>query len=110
MISIRTKRSCVLFFILLFGVCNCYSQTARIVVNGKVAITPLFSEKNCTYDITGKLDLKGKTLIVPEGSKLLFDGGTIENGIIDLNYSKVEGSGIRCAIKHPSGNYVTASQ
>lgn len=102
---------------LLFALCliflsvvNCAAQTTSIRINSKVPISAQFTKKNCLYEISERIDLNGKTVIVPEGSVLSFSGGYIENGCVDLNYAKIEGTGICCSIIHPAGNFITTSQ
>lgn len=43
-----------------------------------------------TYIIKSKLNLNGDTITVPEGCTLRFDGGSISNGIIIGNHTKIE--------------------
>lgn len=43
-----------------------------------------------TYIIKSKLNLNGDTITVPEGCTLRFDGGSISNGIIIGNHTKID--------------------
>lgn len=62
-----------------------------------------FKKANVIYKITKDYDLDGSTLIIPVGCTLDFQGGSITNGTIMLNDTKVLPLG--CDIS----DYITAS-
>ena len=49
----------------------------------------MFSSPNKTYIIMKNYDLEGRTVEVPEGSTLVFKGGSINNGTVTLNSNTV---------------------
>lgn len=60
------------------------------------------SEANTVYEIRWAFDLNGGTLVIPSNCTLKFNGGTIYNGVVDLNGSTdVEGRGLNCEILNP---------
>lgn len=61
-------------------------------------------QTGCIYRILYNFDLKNGTVKIPDDCVLLFDGGSIQNGMLDLNKCHIEGTGIRCKIKNP-GDY-----
>lgn len=58
----------------------------------------------CVYRIQYNFDLNKKTVKIPDNCVLLFEGGSILNGTIDLNQCEIKGQGIKCKIKNP-GDY-----
>lgn len=108
--NIKIKGLSISLVVLILNFSVCIAQTTRKTIISREQFSKQFVQKNCVYEITERIDLRGKTIVVPEGSTVSFNGGSIENGTIDLNYAKVDGNGIKCAIKHPAGNSVTTSQ
>ena len=51
----------------------------------------MVNEENTRYIIRYAFDLSGKTITMPAGCELVFEGGIIENGTIDLNKCKLTG-------------------
>lgn len=51
----------------------------------------MLNEENTRYIIRYAFDLSGKTITMPVGCELVFEGGIIENGTIDLNKCKLTG-------------------
>lgn len=64
----------------------------NIYLNYKAVLTQdMFNEENTRYIIRYAFDLSGKTITMPVGCELVFEGGIIENGTIDLNKCKLTG-------------------
>ena len=57
---------------------------------------------NTRYEIRDVFDLRGATIKVPSGCTLVFLGGSVKNGTLDLNGCRIEGVGIKCHIKNPT--------
>jgi hypothetical protein len=51
----------------------------------------MLNEENTRYIIRYAFDLNSKTITIPSGCELVFEGGIIENGTIDLNKCKLTG-------------------
>lgn len=51
----------------------------------------ILNEENTRYIIRYAFDLNSKTITMPSGCELVFEGGIIENGTIDLNKCKLTG-------------------
>ena len=51
----------------------------------------MVNEENTRYIIRYAFDLSGKTITMPVGCELVFEGGIIENGTINLNKCKLTG-------------------
>lgn len=51
----------------------------------------MLNEENTRYIIRYAFDLSSKTITMPAGCELVFEGGIIENGTIDLNKCKLTG-------------------
>ena len=51
----------------------------------------MFNEENTRYIIRYAFDLNSKTITMPSGCELVFEGGIIENGTINLNKCKLTG-------------------
>ncbi|MCQ2578865.1 MAG: hypothetical protein MJ176_10090 [Treponema sp.] len=87
----KRKLLCASYLFLLLTFCH-----------GK-SITGMFSKKNTSFTIENKIDLKGKTLKIPENCRLIFsENGSIENGTIYFNNTIIEGSPSFISIK-PKG-------
>lgn len=64
----------------------------NIYLNYKAVLTQdMVNEENTRYIIRYAFDLSGKTITMPVGCELVFEGGIIENGTIDLNKCKLTG-------------------
>lgn len=58
------------------------------VIRGKRVLSQkMLNSKNTNYILRYDCDLDGKTIIVPENSSLLFEGGIIKNGAVDFTNS-----------------------
>lgn len=64
----------------------------NIYLNYKAVLTQdMLNEENTRYIIRYAFDLSGKTITIPAGCELVFEGGIIENGTINLNKCKLTG-------------------
>jgi len=77
---------------------------ATVVVRQGKTFASQVKMANTCYEIQDDFDLKGTLVKIPSGCTLVFRGGSVRNGTIDLNGCRIEGVGIRCAIKNPT-NY-----
>lgn len=68
-----------------------------------MAIQDKFNRTNTIYKITRNIDLEGSALTIPSGCTIDFQGGTIKNGTVTLNNTKIIPSG--CNILE----YITAT-
>lgn len=93
------------FFFLLMALFSVIESSASVIVvrQGKTFASQVKSA-NAYYEIQDDFDLKGALVKIPSGSTLAFKGGSVKNGILDLNGCRIEGVGIKCKIKNPS-NY-----
>lgn len=83
------KRLTYIFFLIvaLFGIaageaCAC----SRVVVSQGT----VFSQKKTKYVIKEEIDLGGKKVVIGEGSTLVFEGGSLSNGTVVGNNTKVK--------------------
>ena len=79
-------------FILLFMlILSTYEVTAKntIVLKRGISVGKQMALINTRYEINDEFDLAGKTLSIPAGCELDFRGGTIKNGTIVLNDTKI---------------------
>lgn len=84
-----------------------YSQTtipSIITLNPNKSFAAQVKKAGCIYRIQYNFDLDNKTVGLPNDCVLLFDGGSVRNGTLDLNKCQIEGKGIKCKIKNP-GDY-----
>lgn len=51
----------------------------------------VFSEKQSYYEITSKVDLRGKTVTLPENAWVVFRGGKVSNGVIICHNNTLTG-------------------
>lgn len=80
--------------IVLLSLCFCScSVTTYGQVGKKVAIKDVagVSQSGDSYEVIGNVDLKGKTLVIPKGKKVIFSGGKIANGTVVLDETQLEG-------------------
>lgn len=68
-----------------------------------MAIQDKFNKSNVIYKITKGIDLRGGTLTIPAGCILDFQGGSIFNGTIVLDNTKILPQGCNIA------DYITAT-
>lgn len=77
------------------------------VVSQVVVLKPSYylgnqlTKANTVYEISEDFDLQNKKVVVPSGCTLVFKGGRIKNGTLDLNNCSIVGSGICCNILRP---------
>ncbi len=69
-------------------------KKAIVLTSDKPLLTQL-NKRRAVYKIQNDLDLKGDTLIIPSGSTLFFEGGSLKNGIIVGDKTTLDGS-VRC--------------
>ena len=80
--------------IILLSLCLCScSVTTYGQVGKKVAIKDVagVSQSGDSYVVIGNVDLKGKTLVIPKGKKVVFSGGKIANGTVVLDETQLDG-------------------
>ena len=77
------------------------SQTKVVVLDPGIYLGNQLTKLNTVYEILEDFDLQNKKVVVPVGCTLVFKGGHIRNGILDLNNCSIVGSGICCTIQHP---------
>lgn len=94
-------RLSVLLFTLSMIVCygNVYASTMLTKAREKYCVLsqdkPLseqLNQKNTAYEIRYDFDLKKASLTIPEGSELVFVGGKLKNGSINLNNCYIAGN------------------
>ncbi len=82
-------------------------EAAESTISQVVALKPgvylgsQLTKTNTEYEITEDYDLLNKKVVVPSGCTLVFKGGRIRNGVLDLNNCSIVGSGICCSILRP---------
>lgn len=91
-------------FALVFALLFVIQGYATVVVRREKSFTSQVRMVNTCYEILDDFDLQGTLVKIPLGCTLVFRGGSVRNGTIDLNGCRIEGVGIRCEIKNPS-NY-----
>lgn len=64
------------------GYSSAFACKKDIILNTKQPLSEQMTEKNATYRIKNDFDLSGKTLVLPKGSILAFEGGSFRNGVI----------------------------
>lgn len=75
-----------ILFVAINEACAC----SRVVVRQNDNLAKVFSRKNTKYVIREDVDLGGKKIIIGEGSSLVFQGGSLANGTIVGNNTKVK--------------------
>lgn len=86
----NTRILSILLLIIILTSCavTSYGQSGKkIAIKDVVGVT--LSSDN--YEVVGDIDLKGKTLVIPKGSKVYFKGGKITNGTVVLDGTQLEG-------------------
>lgn len=83
----------LLTLLLFFLLCSLLSAK-DIVLNGKSDIQKQITFANANYIVKSDFDLRGKTIYIPEGSKLVFDAGSLANGTIVGTMTKLDYRGI----------------
>jgi hypothetical protein len=77
------------------------NRKGRFVLNPGTSLSNDFTQENTIYYIRDRFDLNGQTVTVPNGSELVFEGGSFVNGTLDLNNSAVRGKGLCCSFTNP---------
>lgn len=75
----------------------------HIVLNSTLPFTKQILCPRTTYRIISELDCNGDTIMMPPKCELLFDGGSINNGVIIGNQTQLSGN-IKC-YTHISGTF-----
>lgn len=97
-----------LFIIGVLTICLSYYASAQS--NNNVILKPYKSfasqikESGRIYHIQYDFNLNNRTVVIPNNCTLVFEGGSIRNGTLDLNECRIEGVGVKCRIKNP-GDY-----
>lgn len=78
-------------------------DASTIIIKGQDFSAQVRNANTC-YEIQDDFDLHGRQVKIPSGCTLKFNGGSISNGILDLNGCRIEGVGIKCRITNPT-NY-----
>jgi len=63
-----------------------------VVLNSDISFAKQVTASNTYYVIRNDFDLKGKTVRIPSGCELKFEGGSIDNGTIECNNTVINGS------------------
>lgn len=67
-----------------------YKILRKNIVGGKNVLTQeIINEENTVYEIRYDFDLNGGKIIIPNNSHLIFAGGSITNGSIDINDANI---------------------
>ena len=99
----------ILFIIITFWASFCgtslyaYGRT-KVVVSQSDDYVKVFSAQNTNYIIKEEINLGGKTVVVGAGSVLVFEGGSLSNGTIVGNNTKVKSRNYKI-FKHGSCKY-----
>lgn len=74
-----------IFILIQLSIAVCWGQTEKgiLKLNTNKPLTSQISEKVKIYEVDSVIDLKGKTVKLPEGSQIVFNGGCIKNGTIE---------------------------
>ena len=81
-------KSFVIFCLLIvLGIANSWSQSNNNIVklNTKRSLSAQITDKVQLYEVEEEIDLSGKTIRFPAGSQIVFQGGSIKNGIIEAD-------------------------
>lgn len=79
-------------FFLSFLMCSC-SVTSHGQAGKQIAIKDVsgVTKQGESYEIVEDVDLKGRTLVIPKGSRVAFKGGKISNGTVIFDETQLEG-------------------
>ena len=75
-----------------------------ITLSPNKTVPSQLKKSGCVYRVQYDFDLQKSNIKIPDNCVLVFDGGSFQNGTIDLNKCQIEGKGIKCNIKNP-GDY-----
>lgn len=81
-----------------------------ITLNPSKSFASQVKRSGYIYRIEYNVDLQKTKVKIPDNCVLLFDGGSIRNGTLDLNKCRIEGRGIKCQIINPGNYSYTLSQ
>lgn len=99
----------LIIFLIVFIITKCvvvseaYCRT-KIVVSQRDDVVKVFSAQNTNYIIKEHINLGGKKVVVGAGSVLVFEGGSLTNGTIVGNNTKVKSKNYEI-FKHGSCKY-----
>ena len=62
-----------------------------MTLRGDASFGAQITKENATYKITDDFDLNGDTVTIPAGCTLSFEGGSLSNGTLALNYTLLDG-------------------
>ena len=79
---------CILFLMTVFT--SKAFGCSKVVVKQGMDYQKVFAAKNTKYVIKQDINLGGKTVKIGEGSTLVFQGGSLANGTIVGNKTKVK--------------------
>ena len=65
------------------------TSTGHITIDNKTPIADQFKKSNSIYEIRTVIDLKGKSITVPNQCCLFFNGGALVNGTINGNHTRI---------------------
>ncbi|GEM_PF-6316485 len=79
-----------------------------IVLEKSKPLAQQLTRKNTTYEVRNSFDLKNASVTIPSGSTLVFAGGNLKNGMVNLNGCYLEGNvAIDCEITGcPSNEHI----
>ena len=84
----------IVFALILLFTLSFYSAvsacTKKVVVSPSKDCDRQFKYENASYIIRTRLDLKGRVLVVPNNSKLVFEGGRLFNGTVSGNNTTIQ--------------------
>lgn len=77
------------------------------LVDGKNILTQeMLPSANTIYIIQYDYDLNRATITIPENCTLEFQGGSLANGTVNLNFAIIKGEGIRTKFINPQNNVI----
>lgn len=72
---------------------KCPSTYKTVILKGSIPFaSQIENNPNCIFVIKWDFDLKGRTVTIPAGCVLKFEGGSIDNGTIVLSNTYIEGN------------------
>ena len=92
------------FICLFFALLSVFESNATVVLQKGRSFPSQVKTSNTYYEIRDEFNLGGVNVKIPNGCTLVFRGGSVKNGTLDLNGCRIEGVGIKCKIKNPT-NY-----
>lgn len=72
-----------------------YGGMNYVVVDKKTSFESQLAKPNTIYEICYDIDLKGKKIVIPAGSELRFSGGSLSNGIIEGQETRITATPMR---------------